>query len=322
MHTNERTPQDRVLILGGTGFVGKRLIPELAGKNIKLRVLVRDPSKAENLMVRGADVEVVQGDLLEPRGLDEALRGIHTAYYLVHSMGGKTLFKNEQYAGKDRAAAINFMTAAEASGLKRLIYLGGLGEKNDNLSEHLRSRAEIANILSSGRPATTVLRAAVIIGAGGASFEMLRYLVERLPVMITPKWVETRIQPIAIRDVLEYLVGCLLNEETAGQEFDIGGPEIFTYVEMMQKYAEARGLAKRFIVRVPVLTPMLSAYWVDLVTPIPSGIAHPLIEGLRNEVVCKDDRIDQFVPITKTLFKDAVLTAFSEERDGPGITGF
>jgi len=140
--------------------------------------------------------------------------------------------------------------------------------------------------------------------------------------MITPKWVETRIQPIAIRDVLEYLIGCLLNPETAGQEFDIGGPEIFTYVEMMQKYAEARGLAKRFIVRVPVLTPMLSAYWVDLVTPIPSGIAHPLIEGLRNEVVCKDDRIDQYVPITKTVFKDAVMTAFTEEKDGPGITGF
>jgi uncharacterized protein YbjT (DUF2867 family) len=151
---------------------------------------------------------------------------------------------------------------------------------------------------------------------------MLRYLVERLPVMITPKWVETRIQPIAIRDVLEYLVGCLLNGETAGQEFDIGGPDIFTYVEMMQRYAEARGLAKRFIVRVPVLTPMLSAYWVDLVTPVPSGIAHPLIEGLRNEVVCKDNRIDQFVPVTKTPFKDAVLTAFSEEKDGPGVKGF
>jgi uncharacterized protein YbjT (DUF2867 family) len=322
MHTNERTPDDRVLVLGGTGFVGQRLIPELAARNIKLRVVVRDPAKAENFMFRGADVEVVQGDLLEARGLDEALRGIHTAYYLVHSMGGKTLFKNEAYAGKDRIAAKNFMTAAEASGLQRIIYLGGLGEKNDDLSEHLRSRAEIARILSSGTPQTTVLRAAIIIGAGGASFEMLRYLVERLPVMITPKWVETRIQPIAIRDVIEYLVGCLLNSETAGQEFDIGGPEIFTYVQMMQKYAKARGLAKRFIVRVPVLTPMLSAYWVDLVTPIPSGIAHPLIEGLRNEVVCKDDRIDQYVPITKTLFKDAVLTAFSEEKDGPGITGF
>jgi uncharacterized protein YbjT (DUF2867 family) len=315
-------PSDRVLIIGATGFVGRRLIPELVKKNIKLRLLVRDLAKAAPLIIKGADIEVVQGDLVENYGIAEALRGIHTAYYLVHSMGGRTIAKNDEYAKKDRLAARNFATAADEAGLKRAIYLGGLGETSDTLSEHLRSRAEIAHILSSGTPKATVLRAAVIIGAGGASFEMLRYLVERLPIMITPKWVETRIQPIAIRDVLEYLVGCLVNAETAGQDFDIGGPEIFTYVEMMQKYAEARGLAKRFIVRVPVLTTMLSAYWVDLVTPIPSGIAHPLIEGLRNEVVCKDNRIDKFVPITKTPFKDAVLAAFSEETDGPGVTGF
>jgi uncharacterized protein YbjT (DUF2867 family) len=315
-------PSDRVLIIGANGFVGKRLIPELAKKNFKLRLLVRDLAKAAPLIIKGADIEVVQSDLAANTGLSEALRGIHTAYYFVHSMGGKTLFKNKEYAEKDRIAAKNFMTAAEAENLKRVIYLGGLGETKDKLSEHLRSRAEIAKIISSGKPSATVLRAAIIIGAGGASFEMLRYLVERLPVMITPRWVETRIQPIAIRDVLEYLVGCLLNGDTAGQEFDIGGPEIFTYVEMMQRYAEARGLARRFIVRVPVLTPMLSAYWVDLVTPVPSGIAHPLIEGLRNEVVCTDNRIDRYVPITKTPFKDAVLTAFSEEKDGPGVSGF
>jgi len=314
------TSSDRVLIVGATGFVGIRLIPELVKRNIRLRLLVRDPAKASPLIVKGADIDVMQGDLLANSGLAEALRGIHTAYYLVHSMGGKTLFRNEEYAQKDRTAAKNFIAAAEAAGLKRIIYLGGLGETRDDLSEHLRSRAEIAKILSSGKPSSTVLRAAIIIGAGGASFEMLRYLVERLPVMITPKWVETRIQPIAIRDVLAYLVGCLFKPETGGQEFDIGGPEVFTYVEMMQKYAEVRGLTKRFIIRVPVLTPMLSAYWVDLVTPVPSGIAHPLIEGLRNEVVCKDDRIDRFVPITKTSFRDAVLTAFSEETEGPGVT--
>jgi len=285
-------------------------------------MLVRDLAKAASLIVKGADIEVVQGDLLGPIGLEAALRGIHTAYYLVHSMGGKTLFKNEVYAEKDRIAATNFIAAADAAGLKRIIYLGGLGETNDNLSEHLQSRAEIAQILTSGKPAATVLRAAVIIGAGGASYEMLRYLVERLPVMITPKWVETRIQPIAIRDVLAYLVGCLLKPETAGQAFDIGGPEIFTYVEMMQKYAEVRGLAKRFIVRVPVLSPILSAYWVDLMTPIPSGIAHPLIEGLQNEVVCKDDKIDKYIPIAKTTFAEAVRIAHTEEKTGPGIKGF
>lgn len=322
MTTLTVTPSGRVLIIGATGFVGMRLILKLVNRNIKLRLLVRDLAKASPLIPNVSDIEVVQGDLVAGTGLADALRGIHTAYYLVHSMGGKTLFKNEEYAEKDRKAAKNFMAAAEAAGLERVIYLGGLGETGDNLSEHLRSRAEIAQILSSGTPKATVLRAAIIIGAGGASYEMLRYLVERLPVMITPKWVETRIQPIAIKDVLEYLVGCLLNPDTADKHFDIGGPEIFTYVEMMQKYAETRGLAKRFIVRVPVLTPMLSAYWVDLVTPVSSGIAHPLIEGLRNEVVCHDNRIDQYVPITKTPFKDAVLTAFSEETDGPGITGF
>jgi uncharacterized protein YbjT (DUF2867 family) len=322
MITPAFTPSDRVLIIGATGFVGARLIPELVNRNVKLRLMVRDLAKASPLIPKGSDIEVVQGDLVAATGIAEALRGIHTTYYLVHSMGGKTLFKNEEYAEKDRVAARNFMAAAESAGLKRVIYLGGLGETSDNLSEHLRSRAEIARTISSGTPKATVLRAAIIIGAGGASYEMLRYLVERLPVMITPKWVETRIQPIAIRDVLKYLVGCLVNGETAGQEFDIGGPEIFTYVDMMQKYAEARGLAKRFIVRVPVLTPMLSAYWVDLVTPISSGIAHPLIEGLRNEVICHDSRIDQYVPITKTPFKDAVLSAFSEETDGPGVTGF
>ena len=314
-------PADRVLITGATGFVGRRLIPELVKKNVRLRLLVRDLAKASPLLVPGGDIEVVQGDLVANTGTAEALRGIHTAFYLVHSMGGKTLFRNKEYADKDRTAARNFMAAADAEGLKRIIYLGGLGETGDDLSEHLWSRAEIAQVLSSGRPQTTVLRSAIIIGAGGSSFEMLRYLVERLPVMITPKWVETRIQPIAIKDVLGYLVGSLMNPETAGQEFDIGGAEIFTYVGMMQAYARVRGLARRIIVRVPVLTPVLSAYWVDLVTPVPSGIAHPLIEGLRNEVVCKDDRIDRYVPIRKTPFAEAVLTAIAEETDGPGVKG-
>lgn len=185
--------QDRILITGATGFVGKRLIPALTGRNVRLRLLARDTSRAASLVPKGADIEIVQGDLVKNTGLREALRGIHTAYYLVHSMGGKTLFKNREYAETDRRAARNFMTAAEDQGLKRVIYLGGLGEASDDLSEHLRSRAEIARIISSGRPAATVLRAAIIIGAEGSSYEMLRYLVERLPVMICPRWVDTRI---------------------------------------------------------------------------------------------------------------------------------
>jgi len=316
------TQEDRVLILGATGFIGKRLVKALLEKDIKLRLLLRNPSKAAAFVPEGADVEIVEGDLIKKKGIQEALSGIPSAFYLVHSLGGKNLYKNNEFAQMDKRAAENFIKIADNEGLKRVIYLGGLGEIGKELSEHLKSRAEVADILGSGSPAATVLRAAVIIGAGGASFEMLRYLVERLPVMTCPKWINTRIQPIAVQDVIHYLVGCLINPETAGQTFDIGGPEVFTYKEMMQQYAEARGLAKRIIIDLPLLTPVLSAYWVDLVTPVPSGIAHPLIEGMKNEVICKDSRIDQYVPIQKTPFKESVKSAFLEEKSGPGITGF
>jgi uncharacterized protein YbjT (DUF2867 family) len=322
MNTLAITPEDRVLLLGATGFVGSRLIPELMKRNIRLRLLVRDLSKVATLPEGDHGREVFQGDLVTGSGLVEALKGIHTSYYLVHSMGGKNLARNREFSEHDKLAARNFLSAANETGLKRVIYLGGLGETGDDLSEHLQSRAEVGRILSSGKPAPTILRAAIIIGAGGASYEMLRYLVERLPVMVCPRWIDTRIQPIALRDVLKYLVGCLLNPKTAGETFDIGGPEILTYREMMHQYAEARGIAKRFILSVPVLTPLLSSYWVDLVTPIPSGVAHPLIEGLRNEVVCKNNHIDEFVPVAKTTFKEAVKIAFTEETKGPGVTGW
>ncbi|HXX53198.1 MAG TPA: NAD(P)H-binding protein, partial [Thermodesulfovibrionales bacterium] len=272
-------PHDKVLLLGATGFVGSRLIPELTRRNIALRFLVRDPSKVSVHFPHLEAGEVVQGDLLKGIGVSEALQGIHSAFYLVHSMGGKSIFRNMQFAEKDKQAAQNFMSVANETGLRRIIYLGGLGEARDTLSEHLRSRLEVAQVLSSGSPAATILRAAIIIGAGGASFEMLRYLVERLPVMVCPKWIDTRIQPIALKDVLQYLLGCLFNPATAAQTFDIGGPEVLSYRAMMQKYAEVRRLAQRIIIPVPFLTPLLSSYWVDLVTPVPSGVAHPLIEG-------------------------------------------
>lgn len=314
-------PDERVLILGATGFVGRRLLPELLKKGVRVRLLVRDPSKLHDAF-SGEDVEVIKGDLVTGDGIEKALKDIRAAYYLVHSMGGRSIFQNREYADKDTKAAENFVRAADVSGLERIIYLGALGERGDELSEHLKSRADIADILSSGKAAATILRAAIIIGAGGASFEMLRYLVERLPVMVCPKWIDTRIQPIVLWDVLQYLVGCLFNPETKGMSYDIGGPEILTYREMMQQYAEARGLPERLIFRVPVLTPLLSAYWVDLVTPVPSGIAHPLIEGLKNEVVCRESRIEQLIPIQKTPFQEGVRIAFSEEKEGPGITGF
>ena len=318
----ELKADDRVLILGATGFIGRRLVRELAGRDIKLRLLVRTPSKTRGMVPKGKDVEILQGDLMQEKQLRTSVEGIHSAYYLVHSMGGKRLVKDSGFAYKDKQAAENFIDAAEVAELKRVIYLGGLGEKGQGLSEHLSSRAEVAKILSSGKPAATILRAAVIIGAGGASFEMLRYLVERLPLMICPKWINTRIQPIAVTDVIAYLSGCILNPGTAGKTFDIGGPEVLTYKIMMEQYAEARGLAKRIIIDVPFLTPSLSSYWVDLVTPVPAGIAHPLIEGLKNEVICRDNSIDTYVPIKKTTFKDAVKKAFAEETSGPGVTGF
>jgi len=316
------TASDTVLVLGSTGFIGSRLIPELRAKGIRVRLLVRSLDKVSWLVKSDSGITAVKGDLLTGNGMTEALHGIETAYYLVHSMGGRSIFQNKEYADKDRTAAELFIKAADVSGLRRVLYLGALGEKSKDLSEHLQSRAEIAHILSSGKATATILRAAIIIGAGGASFEMLRYLVERLPVMVCPKWIDTRIQPIALRDVLKYLLGCLAIAETAGQSYDIGGSEILTYREMMQQYAAARGLAKRLIFRIPFLTPLLSAYWVDLVTPVPSGVAHPLIEGLKNEVICKDKRIDSIIPIEKTPFKEAVRIAFFEETDGPGISGF
>jgi len=310
------TPSDKVLVLGATGFVGSALVAELLKRQIKIRVLARSRAKVSSLFSTIRDIEVVEGDVLADKGLGEALQGIHTAYYLIHSLGGQSLFKNTEFAKQDRAAAKHFVEAADNSGLKRVIYLGGLGEEGVGLSEHLSSRAEVGKILASGKARATILRAAVIIGAGGASFEMLRHLVERLPVMVCPRWIETRIQPIALRDVIGYLVGCLFNAATAGQTFDIGGPEILTYHKMMQEYAAARGLARRLIIVVPFLTPLLSAYWVDLMTPIPSGIAHPLIEGMKNEVICRDNRIDEYVAIRKTSFRDAVRAAVSEGKPG------
>ncbi len=322
MDNQDIEASETVLLLGATGFVGSRLIPELRAKGIPVRMLVRNPDKVDGLLKSDSGITAVRGDLLTGEGVAEALVGIQTAYYLVHSMGGRSILQNKEYADKDRNAGELFIKAAGLSGLSRVIYLGALGEKSEDLSEHLQSRAEIAHILSSGKAAATILRAAIIIGAGGASFEMLRYLVERLPVMACPKWIDTRIEPIALRDVLQYLVGCLTHKETAGQTYDIGGSEVLTYREMMQHYAEARGLAKRLIFPIPFLSPLLSAYWVDLVTPIPSGVAHPLIEGLKNEVICKDRRIENIIPIEKTPYKEAVRIAFSEETDGPGISGF
>ena len=244
--------------------------------------------------------------LTETRG--DVQEGIDTAYYLVHSMaGGRAGFER-----RERQAAEYFTFAASRAGVRRVIYLGGLGETGDNLSEHLKSRREVGEILHGGSFATTFLRAAVIIGAGGASFEMIRALVERLPVMITPRWVSTRCQPIAVGDVIRYLTGCQCDERTSGGTFDIGGPEILTYREMMEQFAVI-SKHSTLIIPVPFLTPKLSSYWVGLITPVKPSISMPLIEGLANEVVCREHRLRDLLPFTLTTFDEAVRIALAEE---------
>ncbi|MHB8967581.1 MAG: NAD(P)H-binding protein [Thermoleophilia bacterium] len=307
----------KVLLTGPTGFIGGRLLHVLGDRGHQVRCLVRTGESFQPSRPPSREPEVVYADLLQPETLAEALTGMDAAYYLVHSMGGRSLKQTREFAARDRRAAINFVNAADTTGLSRIIYMGGLGETGDNLSEHLASRQEVAQILSSGDAETTVLRAAIVIGAGGASFEMVRHLVERLPVMLTPEWVRTRCQPIAIDNVVEYLAGCLEHPGTAGETYDICGPDILTYREMMLTYARVRGL-NRILIPVPGFSPHLSSYWVDLVTPVPRGIVMPLIEGLKNEVVCGDSRIQDIIPIELKSMKEAICDALVEEEDGPG----
>jgi uncharacterized protein YbjT (DUF2867 family) len=307
----------RILLTGATGFVGGRLVQTLTAQGTRVRCLVRSPERLRKRRFPDEEVEVTAGDLLKPETLEQTFEGIEAAYYLVHSMGGRTIGENRIFAERDRTAARNFIRAAERAGLRRIIYLGGLGETGDRLSKHLASRQEVAQILSSGEIRTTELRAPNIMGAGGAPFEMLRYLVERLPVMVCPRWIETRCQPIDIRDMIAYLLGCLRVPATAGHSFDVGGPDILTYRDMMEIYARVRGL-KRLIITVPVLTPRLSTYWINMVTPVPSGVVYPLVEGLKNEVICRENRIRELIPIKLTPLEQSICNALQEVKAGPG----
>lgn len=297
---------ETVLVTGAAGFIGRRLVDALLQRGYRVRCMVRRTADLP------AGAEQVRGDLLQPDSLPAVLEGVTAAYYLVHSMGGKG-----DFAEQDRQAARNLTAAADAAGVSRVIYLGGLGETGDNLSHHLASRLEVGSILQSGRFSTTFLRAAVIIGYGGSSYEMVHSLVKRLPVMITPRWVSTRNQPIAVADVISYLAGCLEEPRTAGQTFDIGGPDILTYKEMMERFAAVEG-KRLLIIPVPVLTPKLSSYWVGLVTPVKAAIAIALIEGLKNEVICRDNRIRDLLPIRLTPFDEAIKTALAEQRHHEG----
>ncbi|MHC4414296.1 MAG: SDR family oxidoreductase [Planctomycetota bacterium] len=302
-----------VLLTGATGYIGGRLAPRLLERGYRVRCLVRD---AEKLRARPwADdprVEVVEGGLSDPKRLAEQLRGCKSAFYLIHSM----MAAGARYAETDDRLARNFAQAADQAGVGRIIYLGGLGETGDGLSRHLASRRDVESALCSGPVPVTALRAAMIIGSGSASFEILRYLVERLPIMITPRWVGTESQPIAIDNVLHYLVQAPETPSTTGRTLDIGGPDVVTYRRLMAIMAEARGLPRRWVLPVPVLTPKLSSLWIHLVTPINHRIARPLAEGLRNRVVCRDDDAQQLMPQRLLTVRESIDRALESTKAG------
>ncbi len=304
--------QKPVLIAGATGYVGGRLVPALLDAGHRVRAMGRNLEKlACRPWARHEKVELVQGDVLDPASLSRAAAGCRAAYYLVHSM----IAQKGKFVEADRRAAHNMVTAAAAAGLERIIYLGGLAEaKEGQLSRHLMSRIEVARILQSGPVPTTDLRAPMILGSGSASFEILRYLVEHLPVMITPRWVHSPNQPIAIRNVIGYLAGCLDHEETTGQTYDIGGPDVLTYRELLDIYAAEAGLRKRIVVPVPLLTPTLSAYWINFISPVPTAIALPLTEGLTSSAVCTEDRIRSIIPQKLLGCREAIRTALDKVK--------
>ena len=299
----------RVLVAGATGYIGGRLVPELLDAGHHVRCLARTPAKLEDRPWHD-EVEVVQGNVLEPESLPDAFDGVDAVYYLVHSMDGEGDFR-----GRDRRAAENVRRAAEDAGVEQIVYLGGMGDEDDDLSEHLRSRQEVGRVLADGPVPVTELRAAVIIGSGSASFEMLRNLTEVLPVMVTPRWVTTRCQPIAVRDVLAYLVGVLGNADAMDRVLEVGGPDILSYEQMMQLYAEVAGLRRRVVINVPLLTPGLSSRWVGLVTPLPVGLARPLVDSLVNEVVVSDDAIRSIVPRDPLPMDEAFRLALRRIQD-------
>ncbi|WP_412737185.1 SDR family oxidoreductase [Krasilnikovia sp. MM14-A1259] len=329
----------RCLVTGATGYIGGRLAPRLDEAGHTVRCLTRSAGRLRDVPWAGA-VEIVEGDLERPGTLAAAFTDVDVAYFLVHSLGQR------DFERRDRAAARNFAQAALAAGVRRIVYLGGPeppgatpagagsadsgsadsgsadsvpADSADTMrgraSAHLRSRAEVARVLLDSGVPTVVLRAAVIIGSGSASFEMLRYLTERLPVMVTPRWVRSRVQPIAVRDVLRYLIAAAELPGELNRGFDIGGADVLTYAEMMQGYARVAGLRRRVIVPLRPLTPALSAYWVGLVTPVPNALARPLVASLIHEAVARDDDITTYVPGAVLGFDESVRLALGKIRD-------
>lgn len=286
-----QTSAKNCLVTGVTGYIGGRLVPYLLEKGHSVRVVCRDASRLQGR--RWMDkVDIFEADVLKPETMTAMMEGIDIAYYLIHSMSGK---ENEDFHSRDIKAARNFGDEAKKHGVQRIIYLGGLGNSEDELSKHLKSRQLTGKTLRECGVPVTEFRAAIVVGSGSKSFEMIRYLTERVPVMICPKWVYSKVQPIAIRNVLQYLTTTIEKPETEDEIIEIGGKDVMTYAEMMKTYARINSL-KRILMPVPVLTPYLSSYWVHWMTPLPASLARPLIEGLKNDVVVRDDKGEEFFP--------------------------
>ncbi|MFI5451222.1 SDR family oxidoreductase [Pedobacter sp. UC225_61] len=296
----------KILLTGANGYIGTRLLPVLLENGHDVICMVRDPRRFALESDFGNKVQIITGDLLISESLKSIPNDIEAAYYLVHSMSGS----GEDFADLELKSAQNFVQQIQKTACKQIIYLTGIAN-DDELSKHLTSRLAVEEELKSSGISYTILRAAIIIGSGSASFEIIRDLAEKLPVMVAPKWVKTRCQPIAIRDVLAYLSGVLKNEKAYNEVFDIGGPDILTYKQMLLQYSESRGL-KRWIITVPVLTPKLSSLWLNLVTAVPYSLARSLVDSMKNEVICKNDNIQKAVPKECLTYKEALNLAFEK----------
>jgi uncharacterized protein YbjT (DUF2867 family) len=305
--TQSPTEPPVVLLTGATGYVGSRLAPQLEQRPIRLRCLVRNPGRLRGKLAEST--EVVQGDVLDPQSLERALQGVSTAYYLVHLMGSV-----EDFERRDREAAENFAKAAEAAGVRRIIYLGGLGDDSDpQLSPHLKSRQEVGRILRESGVETIEFRASVVIGAGSLSFELVRTLTDRLPVMICPRWLATPTQPIAVDDVVAYLLEALDLPPGPSRVVEIGATDVVTYGGLIQEYARQKGL-RRWLISVPVLTPYLSSLWLGLVTPANAEVGRHLVEGLRNPTLVRDNTANELFSHRPMGIEEAVRRALREEE--------
>lgn len=300
------SPANVILVLGATGFVGHRAVRALVTRGHPVRALVRPHGPARAL---APGVESVTGDLLDTAGLERAFESVGTVYYLVHSMASRD--RSNDFADIDRQIARNTVRAADRAGVARIIYVGGLRQGSGESSAHLESRREVEEILASGSASLTTLRAAIILGPGGASFEMMVQLVERLPLMVCPQWIRTRCQPIAIDDLVEYLVGCLLEPRTSGHGFDVGGPDILPYYEMLNRIGDRLG-SRSWIVSTALLTPRLSSHWVGFITTVPASMARLLVDGMSTEATCRENQIRELISPRLRTFDEALDIALAE----------